>query len=73
MEFSSEDVEGFIKLVRTMRNAQARFLNSRSQVDLVMAQAAEKQVDGWLNHFAQVTAFGKIVPGEQQKPLWPDK
>jgi|GEM_PF-6716251 hypothetical protein len=71
MEHSPEDVEGFIKLVRSMRNAQWKFLNTRSQNDMIMARAAEKQVDGWLNHFAQLQAFGKIVPGEQQ-PLWPD-
>ena len=69
MEHSPEDVEGFIQLVRSMRNAQVKFLNTRSQVDLVMTQAAEKQVDGWLNHFAQMAAFGRIVPGEQEKLL----
>jgi hypothetical protein len=59
MIHSPESVEKFIKLVAGLRVKQRAYFSDRSQVSLVMAKAAERQVDGWLSHFIEMEQLDK--------------
>jgi hypothetical protein len=58
MTNNPELIRQFIKLVTDMRIRQRAFFSDRNQFTLTAVKAAEKQVDGWLNHFAET---GTIV------------
>ena len=68
MNYSSDSMDEFIKLVREMRARQKAFFANRSQGSMIMAKAAEQQVDGWLNHFAEI-AWKAPEPAVKQKEL----
>jgi hypothetical protein len=68
MEYSSDDVGKFIKLVQDMRSKQKTFLSDRSQNNMIIARAAEQQVDGYLNHFLDIN-WHQPEPTVIQKPL----
>jgi dihydroxyacetone kinase-like predicted kinase len=65
MDYSSENVEEFVKLVRDMRAKQKAFFANRSQNSMMTAKAAEQQVDGWLNHWQELQAHRSIGLGGQ--------
>lgn len=51
--FSQDEFNEFIRVVGKMRAAQNAFFSDRNLTNLDKAKAAEKQVDGWLNHFSE--------------------
>jgi hypothetical protein len=50
--YSQDEIDHFVKLVADLRARQKAYFADRNQNTLALAKAAEKQVDGWLNHFA---------------------
>jgi hypothetical protein len=68
MDYSSDDMSEFIRLVRDMRAKQRKFFVTRNQNDMIIAKAAEQQVDGYLSHFAEI-AWKQPEPTVVQKPL----
>ena len=68
MNYSPEDMDEFVKLVREMRAKQKEFFANRSQNSMITAKAAEQQVDGWLNHFAEMRQIAKMSV-QQEKLL----
>jgi hypothetical protein len=68
MEYSMDDMTEFIRLTRDMRAKQVAFFANRSQNSMIIAKAAEQQVDAWLNHFADIN-WKSAEPTVIQKPL----
>jgi chlorite dismutase len=68
MDYSSDDVTEFVRLVRDMRAKQKLFFANRSQDSMITAKRAEQQVDGYLNHFSDI-AWKPASPPSIQKPL----
>jgi hypothetical protein len=62
-----EVVKEFIRLVVDLRTKQKTYFSTHSQFALVEAKAAERQVDGWLNHFAEDEECK--APDARQEPL----
>jgi hypothetical protein len=50
--YSQDEIDHFVKLVADLRAKQKAYFADRNQNTLATAKAAEKQVDGWLKHFA---------------------
>jgi hypothetical protein len=69
MDFSQEDMSEFVKLVRDMRAKQVAFFANRTQPNMIVAKQAEKQVDGWLNHFAEIRLHQAEATVQQGKLL----
>jgi hypothetical protein len=65
-ELRNSTTDIFIKLVREMRCKQQAYFANRTQMTLIQAKAAEKTVDGWLNHFTELKFFESIPT---QSPL----
>jgi hypothetical protein len=67
--YSPETIRTFIHLVAGMRRSQNKYLSNRTQPSLLEARQKERQVDGFLIHFAELAVFSSVgeVSGRVQK------